>query len=67
MLAAEKIDRATTLAEYMEKEYGVTPQNIDEKLKEMKSIFYERRTSNGGSKRVQCINRGSTAVAYQNQ
>lgn len=63
MLAAEKIDRATTLAEYMEREFGVTPQNIDEKLKELKSKFYERRSSNGRSERVQQINTRSTTTS----
>lgn len=30
------------LKEYMESEFGVTPENIDEKLKELKAQFYER-------------------------
>lgn len=30
------------LKEYMESEFGVTPENIDEKLKELKTQFYER-------------------------
>lgn len=42
MLAAGDIDRAKTLAEYMEKEFGVTPQNIDNKLKELEQEYFKR-------------------------
>ncbi|ABR48763.1 hypothetical protein Amet_2611 [Alkaliphilus metalliredigens QYMF] len=34
--------QATDLAEYMEKEFGITPHNIDEKLNELKNKFYEK-------------------------
>jgi len=52
MLAAEKIDRATTLAEYMKKEYGVTPENIDKKLEEVKEEFYKRLNNLNLSKAI---------------
>ena len=41
MSAATKI-QATDLAKYMEKEFGITPHNIDEKLNELKKKFYEK-------------------------
>lgn len=34
--------RMKDLMEYMESEFGVTPENIDEKLRELKVQFYER-------------------------
>ncbi len=34
--------RYQTLKKYMEEEFGVTPENIDEKLQELKVQFYER-------------------------
>lgn len=34
-----KIER---LKEYMEKEFGVTPENIDQKLEELRQDFNER-------------------------
>lgn len=34
--------RYQTLKEYMEKEFGVTPENIDEKLQELKVQFYKK-------------------------
>ncbi|ARE87759.1 hypothetical protein [Clostridium formicaceticum] len=41
MSAATK-SQATDLVEYMEKEFGITPHNIDEKLNELKNKFYEK-------------------------
>lgn len=32
----------TNLAEYMEREYGITPANIDQKLSELKKKIFER-------------------------
>ena len=37
-------EQAMDLAKYMESEFGITPNNIDEKLKELKKKFYERRS-----------------------
>lgn len=34
--------KAVKLAEYMQEEFGVTPENIDEKLKELEVEFYEK-------------------------
>lgn len=36
------MEKAQKLKEYMEKEFGVTPQNIDEKLEELKKNLFER-------------------------
>lgn len=36
--------KAMDLYEYMESEFGITPNNIDEKLNELKKKFYERRS-----------------------
>ncbi|SKC86954.1 hypothetical protein [Maledivibacter halophilus] len=46
----EKIEK---LKEYMEKEFGVTPENIDQKLEEMKRIFLKRGFVISENKRVQ--------------
>lgn len=34
--------RYETLRKYMEEEFGVTPENIDEKLQELKVQFYNK-------------------------
>ena len=34
-------DKLKSLLEYMEKEHGVTPENIDDKLKEMRNKLCE--------------------------
>lgn len=34
--------RYETLRKYMEEEFGVTPENIDEKLQELKVQFYKK-------------------------
>lgn len=36
------LDRVNSLAEFMEKEYGVTPENIDKKLEELKKEFFKK-------------------------
>lgn len=36
------LDRVNSLAEFMEKEYGVTPENIDIKLEELKKEFFKK-------------------------
>lgn len=46
----EKIEK---LKEYMEKEFGVTPENIDQKLEEMKRILLKRGFVISENKRVQ--------------
>lgn len=35
----EKLEK---LIKYMEEEYGVTPENIDKKLEELKEKFYSK-------------------------
>lgn len=36
------MDKVQKLKDYMEKEFGITPQNIDEKLEELKKSLFER-------------------------
>lgn len=52
-MVTDKRNKINALAEYMKKEFGVTPENIDEKLKELKEQLYERRLTNEGSKGFQ--------------
>lgn len=42
MSGPENLNKANALIEYMKKEYGVTPENIDKKLEEVKEEFYKR-------------------------
>lgn len=37
--------KAIKLAEYMAAEFGVTPENIDEKLAELKEVYYKKHIS----------------------
>ena len=41
MSGPENLNKANALIEYMQKEYGVTPENIDNKLEEVKEEFYK--------------------------
>lgn len=35
-------ERLESLRKYMEEEFGITPENIDEKLQELKVQFYKK-------------------------
>lgn len=45
-------DKIKALMEYMKKEYGVTPENIDKKLEELKEEFYRRLNSQNISEAI---------------
>lgn len=45
-------DKIKALMEYMKKEYGVTPENIDKKLEELKEEFYRRLNSQNFSEAI---------------
>lgn len=42
MLTVDESRKLKSAMEYMEKEYGITPENIDEKLEEVKQEFFKR-------------------------
>lgn len=52
MLITENLTKMNTLMEYMKKEYGVTPENIDKKLEELKEEFHRRLNSQNISEAI---------------
>jgi len=52
MSGPENLNKANALIEYMKKEYGVTPENIDKKLEEVKEEFYKRLNNLNLSKAI---------------
>ena len=52
MSGPENLNKANALIEYMKKEYGVTPENIDKKLEELKEEFYRRINSQNISEAI---------------
>lgn len=54
MSGPENLNKANALIEYMKKEYGVTPENIDKKLEEVKQEFFKRIDNQNVKEVIQC-------------
>jgi len=47
-------ERHVKLKEYMESEFGITPENIDKKLEEIKQEFFKRIDNQNVKEVIQC-------------
>lgn len=54
MLAVAESRKLKSTMEYMEKEYGITPENIDKKLEEIKQEFFKRIDNQNVKEVIQC-------------